>query len=196
MANTYAINVTRGKEFAVADELRALGLNPWVARRLDSKYIKEKKEWVFWDVPYLPKMVFCVFPAVSWSDVISIKDVIGRPMGFSDRAIRGRPAHDIQRKDGTTVHIPATYGLADFQGRVDAEYEDATAKRENIGYVCKYKVGQALEILKGGPFEGMQAEFSELVKGAHHEYAKLKVTVQGIGGAMDITISPDMVRAQ
>jgi len=47
MVNTYAINTVRGKEFEVEAELQALGLHPWVARRLDSKKITQQKERVW-----------------------------------------------------------------------------------------------------------------------------------------------------
>lgn len=194
MSNTYAINVTRGQEFAVEAEMRRIGGTPWVARRLDSKYIKEKRAYSWYDVPYVPKLVFCVFPAVLWRDVCDIKDVIGKPIALGRGDLRGVKAHRIQRADGTFKDVGAVYGLEDFRDAVAAEYADADRARVNSEYECAYQAGDALHILSG-KFEGMDAEFDRTMKHAHDGYAKLRVKVQMMGATVAVEIDPDMVRA-
>lgn len=190
MTNTYAINTTRGKEFEVEKELEALGLKPWVARRLDSKYIKEKREAVWFDVPYVPKLIFCTFPAIYWPDVVAIKHVIGKPLGLSRRDVHGVPAHVVKGSDRV---VPAIYGLADFQRAVALEYGDMQSRKLNSEFQCRYEPGQALEILSGA-FAGFPAEFTGAVKRAHDEYAKLRVSVQIFGRDTPVELDPDKVR--
>lgn len=194
MTNTYAINTTRGKEFAVEADLVALGVTPWVARRLDSKYIKEKRQTVWYDVPYVPKLLFCVFPAVYWNDVRAIKHVIGKPIALSERDIRGTPGYDIKGRDGKTRKIAPLNGLNDFQASVAAEYADKQRNRQNSEYECQYTPGQALEML-AGPFEGMPVAFDRAIKRAHNHYSKLRVSVEVFGRATMVEVDPDMVRA-
>jgi len=194
MANTYAINTTRGKEFEVEDELRALGLKPWVPRRLTSKKITQQKERTWYDTPYVPKLIFCIFPAVYWTDVLAIKHIVGKPFPLSRGDISGRRSFDIQRPDGTSKHIPAVWGLDDFKAAVLREYEDAQRLMSNNLYQCAYKPGQALEIISG-PFKDMPASFNECVQSAHEEYATLKVEIEMMGGTTKVGIPPDQVQA-
>ena len=96
MSNTYALNVTRGQEFAVEAELKAIGATPWVARALCSRSVKERKEPIWYDRPYVPKLVFAVFPAVCFPDVVGLKHVIGKPVPLSDLDVRGVPAYTVK----------------------------------------------------------------------------------------------------
>lgn len=194
MANTYAINTTRGKEFEVEAELIALGLHPWVARRLDSKYIKEKRSVKWYDVPYIPKLMFCVFPAVYWPDVVGIKHIIGKPIVLTDRDVKGEPRKEITTRNGDVVVYPAMHGLVDFQRLVKAEYDDMARRRDNSEYECQYKPGQALEIMSG-PFMGLPTEFRQAIRRAHTDYTKLRVDVNVFGRMTPLEVDPDMVKA-
>lgn len=188
MTNTYAINTTRGKEFEVEDELKKIGLHPWVPKRLESKYIKEKRKASWYDTPYVPKLIFCVIPAIYWRDVFEMKHVIGRPAPLSRLDIEGVPAV----KNGSIRDRPARYGLKDFRKAVDAEYQDMQRRKVNSEYQCQYKPGQALEILDG-PFVGFTGEFQKIIKGAADSYAKLRVEVQIFGRHTPVDIDPDKV---
>lgn len=188
MANTYAINTTRGKEFEVEAELKALGLHPWVARRLGSRVIKERRETVFYDVPYISKLVFCAFPAVYWPDVVAIKHVVGKPMPMTRSGIHGIPAFVIQTANGPK-QVPKQNGLIDFRSVVEAEYADAERKRDNNLYQCTYEPGQALEVLSG-QFAGMPVTFEKAIKRAHQDYAKLRVDLGFLGV---VELDPDRV---
>lgn len=189
MSDTYAINTTRGKEFEVEAELKALGLHPWVPRRLESKYIKEKREAVWYDRPYVPKLMFCVIPAIMWRDVFELKHVIGKPYALTRLDMEGTPAV----KGGAIPDRPARYGLNDFRRAVDAEYSDAEKRKVNSEYQCQYKPGQALEILQG-PFEGFAAEFQGVIRRAHDDYSKLRVEVSIFGRPTSLDLDPDKVR--
>ncbi|MBY5976715.1 hypothetical protein KUV39_08655 [Phaeobacter italicus] len=179
MRNTYAINTTRGKEFEVERELKAMGLQPWVPRRLDSRYVKEKRETVWYDRPYVPKLLFCVVPAICWRGIYDLKHVIGKPMQLSRLDIEGDSGR-------------GTPGLRDFQEAVNAEYLDAQRLMENSQYQCQYRPGQALVILKGA-FEGLHAKFQDTVQRAHDDYAKLRVSVEILGRDAPIELEPDQV---
>ncbi|UWS06773.1 transcription termination/antitermination protein NusG [Phaeobacter inhibens] len=179
MTNTYAINTTRGKEFEVEVELKAMGLQPWVPRRLGSRYVKEKRETVWYDRPYVPKLLFSVVPAICWRDIYDLRHVIGKPMQLSRLDIDG------DRKRGAP-------GLREFQKAVDAEYLDAERLKENSQYLCQYRPGQALVILKGA-FEGLPALFQHTVQRAHDDYAKLNVSVEIFGRETAVEIDPDQV---
>ena len=191
MTNTYAINTTRNKEFEVERELTALGLHTWVPKRLASRYVKEKRASVWYDTAYVPKLIFCVFPAVSWPDVLGIKHVIGKPLPLSERDIRGNPAYTVK---GTDKQVAATFGLRDFQAAVNAEYDDMKRRQENSEYQCQYTPGQALEILSG-PFAGMDSKFKTTIKRAHDDYAKLRVEVMMFGGMTAVDLDPDVLKA-
>lgn len=193
MSNTYAINTTRGQEFTVEREMWALGLHPWVPRRLDVRYIKEKRDTVWYDRPYVPKLMFSVIPAISWPDVVKLKHVIGKPFPLSDLDIKGTPAQVITRKDGSKVSVPAVPGLNDFKAAVEAEWNDAERRKKNGEYECLYVPGQALEILDG-PFEGFRAEFKKTIQHAHDEYARLKVAVDIFGRETPVEVDPDKVK--
>lgn len=188
--NTYAINTTKGKEFVVQQALTDLGLQPWLPLRLTSKNIKEKKTPIWYDLPYIPKLMFCVIPAIYYRDVLDIKHVIGKPEELSRRDIDGCPAH--VKKTGLFCHeVP---GLRSFRAAVEAEYHDMERRRQNNEYQCLYRPGQALEMISGN-FEGMATTFKDAVKRAHDEYAKLRVEVEMFGRIATIEVSPDMVKA-
>lgn len=189
MANQYAINCTRRKEFEVADELRGIGLHPWVPVALVSKYVKERREAVWYDRPYVHKLIFCAFPAVYFRDVCEIRHVIGKPTPLSLLDVRGTPAHI----GPGGKQIPARPGLDTFKAAVEAEYADAERLRANADYVCSHRPGDALELL-AGKFEGMPAVFRESVKRAHDEYAKLRVGVQIMGREVIVEVDPDKVK--
>lgn len=196
MTNTYAINTTKNREFEVAEELKTIGLHPWVPKMLASRYVKEKREVVWWDRAYIPKLMFCVIPAIYWRDVVEIKHVIGKPLRLSRLDIDGMPAMNGR---------PPRYGLRDFQQVVHAEYLDAQARREsyenadarrkaNTEFQCHYKPGQALEILDAA-FQGMPATFRAMVRHAHDDFAKLRVEIEIFGAPREVEVDPDKVKA-
>jgi len=193
MSNTYVINTTRGKEFEVEAELQALGLHPWVARRLDSKKITQQKERIWFDTPYVSKLVFCAFPAVYWNDVIGIKHVVGKPMPMTRLGMTGSPAYVLDTAKGPK-QIPARYGLNDFRSAVEAEYTDAERKRANNLYQCAFRPGQALEVLSG-QFAGFPVEFKRAIKRAHQDYARLLVEVDIMGAKRPVEMDPDQLGA-
>lgn len=194
MSNTYAINTTRGKEFDVEAELVSLGLHPWVPRRLESKYIKEKRQAIWYDRPYVPKLMFCVIPAIYWRDVFELKHVIGKPTELSRLDIEGQPACKIQTRQGTTVDRPARHGLKDFRNAVEAEYQDMQRRKINSEYQCQYEPGQALELLDQA-FADLGATFVKVVRDARGDYAKLRVEMEMMGRAVTVDVDPDKVRA-
>lgn len=184
MTNTYAINTTRNKEFEVRDELQAMGLHPWVPLRLMSKYVKERRESVWYDKPYIGKLIFCVIPAIYYRDVVELKHVIGKPLELSRLDIVGMPASGLR--------MPR-YGLNDFKASVEAEYADAARARDISGYQCQYQPGQALEML-AGPFEGASAAFQSVIRRAFDAYPKLRVTIDLLGRPVVFEVDPDAVR--
>lgn len=186
MVNTYAINCTRRKEFEVEDELKEIGLRPWVPRRLASRYVKEKRKAVWYDLPYVHKLIFCVIPAIYWRDVVEMKHVIGKPVPLSRLDLEGMPAVNGR---------PPRYGLKQFKEAVEAEYADMQRRRANSEYVCQYRPGEALEML-GGPFDGFHAEFKDVIRRAHDDFAKLRVEVEVFGRVTEMDVSPDKVRAR
>ena len=178
MTNTYAINTTRGKEFEVETELKNLGLRPWVPKFLASKYVKEKRETVWYDKPYVSKLIFCVVPAIYWPDVVNLKHVIGKPLELSRRDI-----------DGTRYGVA---GLVQFKSLVEAEYADRERLKVNSEYQCQYEPGQALLMLDGA-FEGCQVTFKDTIKRAHDHYHKLRVSVEFFGRESLLEVDPDRV---
>ena len=178
MTNTYAINVTRGKEFAVEADLSDLGLHPWVPKALASRYIKEKRQYVWYDRPYVSKLMFCVIPAIYYRDVINLKHVIGKPLELSQWDIDGRA-------DGTP-------GLRQFQDAVKREYDDMARRRDISGYECQYTPGQALELLTGA-LQGLSGTFRAVVRRAYDDYPRLKVDVDMFGRATTVEVDPDHV---
>jgi transcription antitermination factor NusG len=204
MDKTYAINTTRGEEFTVESELMAMGLHPWVPRILVSKNVKEKPEPVWFDRPYVPKLLFCVIPAIYYRDVADLKHVHGKPFAFTARDIEGRSAgyltHPkpnegkfVEDRAGNKIPIPAVSGLKQFKTLVDAEYADTKRLQENNEYQCQYRQGQALELFDGS-FSGLPAVFRDVVRRAHDDYAKLRVDVEAFGGVTTMEVSPDQVR--
>ncbi len=186
---TYAINTTRGKEFAVESELKSLGLHPWGPRGLVCRYVKEKRENVWYDRPYVGKLVFCLIPAIYWPDVVGLKHVIGKPLALSHQDIQGIPAHTKEWGE----KIPAVPGLVDFKAAVEAEYADMKRRKLNSEYECQYTPGQALTILDG-PFEDFHAVFKASLKRAHDDYHKLQVSVEIFGRETSVEVDPDKVR--
>lgn len=187
---TYAINATRGKEFEVEAELKAIGLHPWVPKKLASRYIKEKRQSVWFDKPAVGKLLFCVIPAIYYRDAIDLKHVIGQPLPLSQRDIDGAPAH--LGPDGITQH-PRVWGLKQFKERVELEYEDMCRRRDNSEWQCDYRPGQALEILNG--IESVEAIFRGTIRRAYDDYAKLRVEMNMFGRAVMVEVDPDKVRS-
>lgn len=194
MTNTYAVNTTRGKEFEVETDLRAMGVNVWVPRQLCIKHVKEKKDAVWYDRPYVGKLIFCVFPAVYFRDVCDHKHVIGKPLALSQKDIDGTPSYVFQPVpgDGLRQKIPARPGLKDFKRAVEAEYADMQRKRENSNWVCAHQPGDALRII-GGSFEGFPAIFKESVRNAKENLPEVRVDVEIFGRTTPVQLAPDMV---
>lgn len=202
-SNTYAINTVRGEEFKAEAALRDLGLHPWVPRLLVSKSVKEKIEPIWYDKPYVPKLIFCVFPAVYWNDVLAIKHIVTKPFPFTQRDIDGRKAGFLTHPKpnehlplldagGKKTLIAAKAGLVDFKHAVEAEYADVERLRANNEYQCQYVAGQALEMLDAA-FKDLPAQFRDVVRRAHDEHPKLRVDVDMMGGKVVMEVSPDAV---
>lgn len=177
----YAINATRGKEFEVESELTEMGLHPWVPRQLASKYVKEKRSVVWYDRPYVGKLLFSIIPAVYFRDVFKLKHVIGKPIKLNRLDIEGDPSRNAP-------------GLKDFQAAVREEYEDMQRRKENSEYRCQYEPGQALRILDG-PFADQHAVFLKAIRQAHDEYHKLRLEMAIMGRKATVELDPDKVGA-
>ena len=176
-------------------ELLVMGLHPWVPRRLESKHIKEKGETVWYDRPYVPKLMFCVIPAVYWRDVFELKHVIGKPAVLSRLDIEGQKACVIECKDGSKAHRPARYGLSDFRAAVEAEYSDMQKRRDDNEYQCSYEPGQALEMLDDA-FTDHDAQFVKMVRDAKRDRPKIRVAMQMMGQTVSVDVAIDKVRAR
>jgi transcriptional antiterminator NusG len=136
--------------------------------------------------------MFCVIPAIYFRDVAELKHVHGNPMELSRLDIDGIPARNIKRKDGTTLRAPAVPGLKDFKEAVEAEYA-ATERLRDLGeWECKYRPGQALEIMSG-PFEGFPGKFVKTIKDAYHGHPMLQLHVEIFGRQTRIDVAPDAV---
>lgn len=189
MTNTYAVITTRNREFVVEQEMREMGLRPWVPKALCSRKIPERKDPVWYDRPYVPKVIFCVIPAVYYRDVLGLKYVNGHPYALSRLDIEGMPAHTVK---GTSTLVPAKPGLKVFKEVVEAEYA-ATERLRDLGeWECKYAPGQALEIIRG-PFEGFPGRFQKTVKEAKSGHPMLKLHVELFGRTTAIEVAPDAV---
>jgi transcription termination/antitermination protein NusG len=177
----YAINATRGKEFEVESELTEMGLHPWVPRQLASKYVKEKRSVVWYDRPYVGKLLFSIIPAIYYRDVFKLKHVIGKPIKLNRLDIEGDPSRNAP-------------GLNDFKAAVEAEYEDMETRKKNREYRCQYEPGQALRILDG-PFADQHAVFREAIKREHDEYYKLRLEMALMGRKATVEVDPNKVGA-
>ncbi len=189
MTSTYAINTTRNQEFTVEQELQDMGLQPWVPRFLASKHVKEKRETVWFDRAYVPKLIFCVVPSIYWREVVELKHVIGKPLEFSRRDIEGVPAH---QKQSSGVWVPEVPGFRQFKAAVEAEYAQRERLKTNSEYECQYQPGQAL-IMLSGAFEGFHAVFKDTIKRAHDDYHRLRVEVAVFGREALLEVDPDKV---
>jgi hypothetical protein len=182
MSNTYAINVTVRKEFAVEEELQNLGLKPWVPRMLKKKWVKNKGKngaWAFYDAPYIEKTMFCVIPAIMHPDVRKIRHVMGKPIALSRMDIKG-----------TSRRV----GLETFKERVQSEYDDMKRHENNAKYVCQYEPGQALTILSGS-FQGFSAGFQSVITSIAEGGVFLDVEIDLMGAKRTMRVDPDMVGA-
>lgn len=174
MTNTYAINTTLNKEFQVEQELQDLGLPMvWCPRILHGEYVKQRRNFRWYDKAYISKLLFAVIPAIYYSDAIALKHVIGKPL-------------ELNRYDCKELVV--------FRLRVEAEHKDAERKQANSEYKCQYEPGQALEVV-GGVFSDKSAIFRGLVEKSHDEYAKLKLELELMGRQTFVEIDPDMVKA-
>ena len=169
--------------------MEALGLKPWVPTQLRSRKVKEKKERVWYKAAYVPKLMFCVIPAIYYREVLDLKHVIGKPLELSRMDIEGVPEHN-----GPKGLVAAKPGLRDFQAAVDAEYEKAARIRDKNEMTCDYVPGQALELLSG-PWAGFQAIFKDVIQTAHDEFAKVRVEMELFGSKREVTVDPDGIRA-
>lgn len=186
MTNTYAINTTRNKEFEVAEELDALGAKTWVPKLLCSRRVKEKAGVIWYDRAYVPKLIFAVFPAVYWRDVVSIKHIIGKPVALSRSDLYGNEPYVVK---GTDVFVQGRPGLETFKKQVEAEYADMAARRENSEWVCAYEPGQALQILQDA-WGGMPAVFQGVVRDARYDHPVLSVSVNMMGQEVSVNVPP------
>lgn len=182
MTNTYALNVTKGQEFRTAEEIEALGLKPWVPLARRSRFVKEKGkggEYVWYDAPYINKLIICVIPAIYFRDVVKLKHVIGQPLEFTRRDIEGDHRQ----------------GLKQFKAWVEAEYQDQKRKEANANYKCEFQPGDALRIC-GGPFADFTGPFQEIVRRSKDDYARVRIEIEIMGRATPVDVDPDQVQRE
>ena len=189
MSNTYALTTTAGKEFVVEQDLKLMGLSPWVPCRIIAKSIKQKKQSVLYDLPYIPKLIFASFPATYYRKVCNLKHVTGKPIALSERDEAGTPAYKIH---GTGSMAPARPGLVDFRRIVEKQAYENLKRAQDNDWGCRYEPGDALKILEG-VFSEEAAEFKKVVIDAATGKPAIEVEITMFGRPTRTRIQPHMV---
>lgn len=174
MSNTYAVNTTRGQEFATADDISAMGCTVWTPKALTYGKRRGAKQYVWIERPYVSKLIFAVIPAILFPDVREHKHVMGKPLHMHPRTVKGGSGQTLER----------------FRDAVDAEYASQARVRDLQETPCPYTAGQALTILSGA-FEGQEARFIGVIEDARKEYARFRVEMPMFDGTVSAEFDPD-----
>lgn len=173
MTNAYVISTRGNQEFAVCDELREAGLQVQCPKVRRSKTLKNRNRSVrHYPAAMLPGYIFAIFPAVYFRDVKELRDVRGLwPIGAIEWRLRVKP----------------------FLEAAQAEYDAALAAEAGSEALSPYTAGDALKILDG-PLTGLPAKFTEAVKRAHDDHARIRAEVDLMGQTTTVDLDPANVR--
>jgi len=154
-------------EFAVEDQLHALGIDAWTPRKITFVRRGKKRHPEPITDPYLPGYVFADIPAELFHRALEARGAFATTMSLS-------------RADKDSI--------ARFRRRVDEENAEAERiiARNDRAAMCQWTPGQALEILSG-PFADKIVKFARLsLAGEPHIEFEAELFGQVIKGKVDV----------
>jgi transcription antitermination factor NusG len=167
----WAVAVRNGTEFAVQEQIEALGLEASVPRRLDLERAPTKRFWEQVESPYLPGYVFAWFDAEDWHTIRHITEV-RTMMAVSPQAERLVRA---------------------FIDRVEADFAKRKAEADAGNKISKYNPGDLLTIMTG-QFAGQLATFARILQTAHDVFPEIEAEMDMMGQAVKLRLDPISVR--
>lgn len=176
MQATYLLYARTGKEFEVADELAALGIDVWCGRAIEWKRLGKKRKPEPVERPALPNYLFAEMTPRQFYEAQSVKFLAGTMTPLTEQEVHGKPAwvDDVGRKH------PARPGLYQFKADVDRAYERADKARRNSEVPrAEFKPGETVTII-GGPFADKIATFRRVVERAFDLHPRLRLDMDGL----------------
>ena len=152
-----------GKELEVVDDLRELGIDPWVAMAVRWKRVGKRREADPEEYLRLPNYVFMRLTPPQFYAAADVKYLARTKL-----AVPAQEASRVQR----------------YMDRIDAELQASRAAVRAGERRYEFSAGDELEII-GGPLRGMMARFSGLAEASWSRYPMLRVDVGGLPVQID-----------
>ena len=152
-------------QFHVQRELAALGVDSWVGRKIDFMRRGKNRTPEAIESPALPNYIFMELT----------------PEQFM-------LAKDVKYLASTFAMVPngEIAGLDRFKSAVEASFSAAQRVDANSrASVSEYKRGASLSVV-AGPFADMLVRFERLVKSPDVDWPRVEVTVEGMGGKVQL----------
>ena len=169
----YAGYATTGREFTVEQAIQDLGIDAWVARKMEFKRVGKHRRPESVVTPYLPNYIFIELSPDGFHEVQGVKHLAK-----------------------TMLPIPrlSQRYLDTFKARVQAEY-DAQADRAASGErLEQFTYGDTLKVI-AGPFMDQLVKFKGTVERARDMHPMLTGEIEIMGQITGVEIDPLHVRA-
>lgn len=161
------------KQFYVEREIRSLGIDCWMPRKIEFKRTGKKRRAEPFELPYLPNYIFIDLPVERFLEVTGIK--------YLGSGLIPLRRDDIER-------------MGQFREGIDAEYEKARKAAQNQDAISEYVRGQKLKILDNR-FGDQILQFVGMVERAHDPHPKVRAAMDMMGQSVMVEVDPLDVRA-
>lgn len=168
----YLAHAKAGKEFEVAEVLRAIANDAWVPRKAVFVRRGKKRRPELEVQPYLPNAIFVDLEDDQFHLIGTVKY-----LARTTHVIGPRDARDIER----------------FRARVDAEMKEAERIQGNKEAIQLFKAGQAIEAING-PFKDTALRFLRMVERADMLHPQVEATAEMFGQTVRVALDPLDVR--
>lgn len=169
----YLLHAKAGREFEASEDLRALGLTVYCARKMEFVRTGNNRRPEPRVSAYLPNYIFAEIPAHKFLDAVAVKHIASTAMPVASRNLEA-------------VH--------NFLAVTEAEYTTAEKIKNNRDLVAHYRTGQALKCLDG-PMQDVMLAFVSLVERSHDLHPKVRAEGEFMGQMTTFEFDPLDVRA-
>jgi len=163
----------RGHELEAEEAIRALGIEVWVAKRIEMRRSPTGRRWRAEVEPFLPNYVFINCTDEQWHKLREVKHIAQSMLSISEQAAR--------------------IYLQPFRDKIDADFAERRALVDAGEHVQAYNPGDMIE-LESGPLAGILLTFRRMVETDKPEFPKIIAAVTLFGKEGEIEIDPINVK--
>lgn len=155
-------------EFLAERECRAMGIDAWVARKIEFRRTGKKRRPEPFEEPYMLNYIFLPLTPETYYRVTTVKNL----------ASTLHPVGRLYEKN-----------LADFRRGVEVEYSARRSAAANREAIAEFQTGDRLESLDPR-FLGQLMTFRRIVERAHDLHPKIQADMEMFGRTVMVELDP------